>query len=207
LTRPSRRNLGLGIDCSDSLLCEGATGHARRLIPLFASEQANPHGCKLILLTKSVNVHYLHGLPTRNVLLTFSLNPEPIADLWEGKFDDGVRVTLSIAARLDASLQGQNMSFEVRWRIDPILPVDRWQDVYTEFFEHAARDGHRPTRITLGTYRETQPSLRTFVEHWGLPPLEWQLTGLEKDGAHYHVPKAERVEIYGALKAVIQSAW
>jgi hypothetical protein len=35
-------NLGLGIDCSDSLLYEGVTSHARRLIPLFANRQTNP---------------------------------------------------------------------------------------------------------------------------------------------------------------------
>ena len=64
LKKPNRRNLGLGTDCSDSLLYEGITGHARRLIPLFASEETNPHGCKLILLTKSTNVGYLEGLPT-----------------------------------------------------------------------------------------------------------------------------------------------
>jgi hypothetical protein len=129
LKKPNRRNVGLGIDCSDSLLYEGLTGHARRLLPMSANPTTNPQGCKLVLLTKSTNVHYLEGLPTNNVLLTFSLNPEPIADLWEGKFDDGVRVTPSVAARLEASRQGQNMGFEVRWRIDPIFPVDSWQDL------------------------------------------------------------------------------
>lgn len=51
--RRSGRNLGLGIDCSDSLLYEGVTGHVRRLIPLFANKETNPFGRKLILLTKS----------------------------------------------------------------------------------------------------------------------------------------------------------
>jgi len=51
LLKPGR-NLGLGIDCSDSLLYEGVTGHARRLIPLFANPQKNPYGRKLILLTR-----------------------------------------------------------------------------------------------------------------------------------------------------------
>ena len=89
LKAPDRNNLGLGIDCSDSLLYEGVTGHARRLIPLFASPTANPHGCRLVLLTKSTNVHYLERSPRDNVIVSFSLNPESIADLWEGKFDDG----------------------------------------------------------------------------------------------------------------------
>lgn len=75
LTDPQRRRqhtLGLGIDCSDSLLYEGVTGHARRLTPMFADPATNPAGNYLVLLTKS------------NTAVTFSLNPEPIADLWEG---------------------------------------------------------------------------------------------------------------------------
>jgi len=207
LRKPTRRNVALGIDCSDSLLYEGVTGHARRLIPLFASAETNPHGCRLILLTKSKNVHHLGDLPTTNVLLTFSLNPECIADLWEGKFSDGVRVTPSVADRLTAALRGQEIGFEVRWRVDPIFPVPGWREAYAEFFAAAANRGHRPTRITLGTYREAQPSLRTFAEGWGLPPMEWRPEGLEKDGAHYHMPKRQRVEIYAALRDAIHEAW
>jgi len=207
LRRPNRRNLGIGIDCSDSLLYEGVTGHVRRLVPLFASPKTNPNVSKCILLTKSVNVRYLEGLPTANVLVTFSLNPGLIADLWEGKFDDRVRVTPSIDRRLQASLRAQAMGFEVRWRIDPIIPVDGWQDAYAEFFSGAARDRHRPTRITLGTYRETQPSLRTFAQSWGLPPIEWTPSGLEKDGAHYHLDKQHRVGIYRSLATHVKGAW
>ncbi|MBW2308704.1 MAG: hypothetical protein JRG73_17405 [Deltaproteobacteria bacterium] len=41
LKKPGQRQtLGLGIDCSDSLLYEGITGHARRLIPLFADDKS-----------------------------------------------------------------------------------------------------------------------------------------------------------------------
>ena len=207
LKHPDRRNLGLGIDCSDSLLYEGVTGHARRLIPLVASPESNPHGVKLILLTKSANMHYLRGLATRNVILTFSLNPEPIADLWEGKFDDGVRVTPPIVRRLAASLEGQAMGFDVRWRVDPILPVDGLKETYTEFFASAAREGHRPARITLGTYRETQPGLHTFARGWGLPPIEWTPSALQVDGAHYHLPLEDRIRIYALLAETIRDTW
>jgi DNA repair photolyase len=200
-------NLGLGIDCSDSLLYEGVTGHARRLIPLFASGKTNPHDRKLILLTKSINVHYLVDLPTTNILMTFSLNPEPIADLWEGKWDDGVRITPSIEERLGASMITQQMGFEVRWRIDPILPVDNWGQIYRGFFDKVADDGHRPTRITLGTYREMGRSLRTIATKWGLPPMEWMPPKLAKDGMHFHMDQTRRTEIYRQLKCSIDSAW
>jgi DNA repair photolyase len=206
LMRPGK-NLGLGIDCSDSLLYEGETGHARRLIPLFAHKETNPFGRKLIMLTKSTNVHYLEGLPTSNVLMTFSLNPEPIADLWEGKWNDGVRITPTIQDRLAASKRAQQMGFVVRWRIDPILPVDGWQGIYGEFLYAAASQGHRPTRITLGTYREMGRSLLTIAAKWGLPPMEFVPGKLNKDGMHYHLPDEQRIGIYRSLLESVQTAW
>ena len=173
---------------------------------MFASAETNPNGRKLILLTKSVNVGYLEGLPTQNVLATFSLNPEVIADLWEGKWQDGVRITPSIEDRLAASAQAGKMGFEVRWRIDPILPVQGWQEAYRAFFA-AATTGHRPTRITLGTYREMGRSLLTIAERWGLPVMEWVPPKLSRDGSHYHLPAEERVEIYRCLREGIENAW
>jgi len=200
-------NLGLGIDCGDSLLYEGVTGLARRLIPLFADKKSNPFDRKLILLTKSTNIHYLEGLPTKNVLMTFSVNPEPIADLWEGKWNDGVRITPPIEDRLAASALAQEMNFEVRWRVDPILPFEGWREIYHEFFVSAAADGHRPSRITLGTYREMGRSLLTIAKKWGLPPMEWTPPKLSKDGMHYHMEGAERIEIYRHLNATIEASW
>jgi len=205
LQRPDRSTLGLGTDCSDSFLYEGVTGHARRLIPLFASDETNPRRCKLLLLTKSTNVHYLRGLATRNVVVSFSLNPEPIADLWEGKFNDGTRVTPSTDERLAAAKTAADMGFEVRWRIDPILDVPDWEDTYRQFIHAAAEDGHKPTRITLGTYREMQPTLTLFAERWGLPPMEWKPPKLARDGPHHHV--GERARIYSVLTDAIRQAW
>jgi DNA repair photolyase len=207
LMMPDRRNLGMGIDSNDSLLYEGVTGHVRRLAPLFASPKTNPQGCKLVLLTKSTNMRYLEKVPPENILTTFSLNPEAVADLWEGKFSDGTRVTPTIAERLNASLRAQEMGFEVRWRIDPVIPCEGWQDIYATFLSAAVRDGHKPTRITLGTYRETQPALRAFSRLWGLPAMEWEPSGLEHDGAHYHLPKHQRMEIYSHLLSTIRAAW
>lgn len=207
LKRPNRACLGLGIDCSDSLLYEGVTGHARRIIPLIALPRTNPSGVNLILLTKSKNVRYLKGLPTRNVVGTFSLNPEPIADLWEGRFPDGVRVTPPIAERVEASLRAQEMGFEIRWRIDPILMPCGWEDTYREFFLEGAKAGARPTRVTLGTYRENSRSLRTLAAKWGLPAMQWEPPTLVKEGMHYHVPKAMRAETYRRVAGLIRDAW
>jgi DNA repair photolyase len=136
-----------------------------------------------------------------------SLNPESIADLWEGKWDDGTRITPHIDERLAASELGEEMGFEVRWRVDPVVPVEGWQDAYAQFFDHAARRGHRPQRITLGTYREMGKSLSTMSRKWGLPPVEWELPELSIDGSHYHLSSRLRADIYEFMKGAIASAW
>jgi len=99
------------------------------------------------------------------------------------------------------------MGFEVRWRVDPILPVDGWQAVYNEFLCAAASQGHRPTRITLGTYREMGRSLLTIAGKWGLPPMEFVPGKLSKDGMHYHLPDEQRIGIYRSLIESVQAAW
>jgi len=195
--RCSHHTLGLGADRCDSLLFEELVGHARQLIPMFADPLRNPNGCKLFLLTKSTNVHHLGGLPTDNTVVSFSLNPERMADLWEGKWPDTLeRITPLIERRLAASLSAQRMGFEVRWRLDPILTPRGWQRNYREFLKRAAAEGHRPTRVTLGTYRQTHPQLDRWRRRWALPAAEWHPPKLARDGTHWHIPASDRVAIY-----------
>ncbi|MEK6408387.1 MAG: hypothetical protein AABN34_15780 [Acidobacteriota bacterium] len=199
--------LGLGIDCSDSLLYEGVTGHARRYIPLFANPQTNPRRNKMILLTKSANTHYLEGLPTDNVAVTFSINPEREADLWEGKFaDTGERITPPIERRLKACAEAQGFGFEIRWRLDPILTPAGWERDYAEFFREAATMGVSPRYITLGTYRGKSSQLDFWRRAWGLPEPEWEPEELLKDGTHRHLPRERRLEIYRTLIRLIDEA-
>ncbi|MBM4166643.1 MAG: hypothetical protein FJ218_06980 [Ignavibacteria bacterium] len=209
IRRTSKDTLGLGIDCADSLLFEGVTGHARRYIPLFADPTTNPRGNKLILLTKSANTHYLQGLPTQNVVVTFSLNPERIADLWEGKYaDTGERITPPIEERLQACLQAQNFGYETRFRIDPILTPENWREDYIQFFNNAAKMGLTPTRITLGTYREVNSSLDQWRKKWHLVAPEWQpdTNDLIKEGTHFHVSTQYRETVYRDVIQMIDNA-
>jgi len=213
LRDPDRRHqhtLGVGIDRSDSLLYEGVTGHVRRLAPIFASSTSNPKDCKLILLTKSANTTYLDEVAPddrRNVVVTFSLNPEPVADLWEGKWDDGVRITPSIQARLLAARHAQDLGYEVRVRIDPILTPEKWGEMYAAFVSEVASLGINFRYWTLGTYREKNPQLDRWREFWGLPEMEWSPVDLEHDGTHWHLPAKRRVEIYRAVTKQIRSSF
>ncbi len=213
--RTGRDTLGLGIDCADSLLWEGVTGHARRLIPLFLDGNSNPLGNQLVLLTKSANVRYLDEITELgrfkgnipNVVVTMSLNPEPIADLWEGKFRDSLeRITPPISKRLEALRFAQDMGFEVRARIDPILTPEGWEDHYADFFRDMVNIGLKPTILTLGTHREKSAQIDTFRAWWGLPPPEWEPAVAEvREGTHFHM--ADRGRVYQRVRELAQQAF
>jgi hypothetical protein len=205
--RKTFHTLGVGIDRSDSLLYEGITGHVRRLAPLFSNSTTNPQNCKLILLTKSANAHYLKDISLddrRNVVVTFSLNPEQVADLWEGKWPDGERITPPIYQRLEAALFAQKLGFEVRVRIDPILTPLGWEEYYAEFVGLVRQIGINFRYWTLGTYREKNTLLDHWRERWGLPAMEWEPTDLVKEGTHRHLSTEHRVEIYRTIASAIR---
>lgn len=212
LQEPDRRKfdtLGLGIDRSDSLLYEGVTGHARSLAPLFGSPMHNRQGNRLILLTKSANTRWLEEIaPTHrgNIIVSFSLNPQSVADLWEGVWPDGQRIPPTIAERLNAAKHAQDLGFEVRTRIDPILTPAGWPDAYDTFFAEIARLGIRFSYYTLGTFREKNSQLLSWASHWGMQPMAWQPNDGEmvKDGTHRHLSEARRREIYSTIAQMIR---
>jgi DNA repair photolyase len=216
LRDPKRRKqhtLGVGIDRSDSLLYEGVISHVRNLAPLFASELYNPAGNKLILLTKTKNTHYLQDIKPEHrhhIVVTFSLNPEPIADLWEGKWPDtGERITPPIAQRLQAARAAQELGFEVRVRIDPILTSAHWEAMYADFVHEVRTAGIQFRYWTLGTYREKNTQLDAWRARWNLPEMEWQPSSdeLVQDGTHRHLPEERRIDIYRTVQACIKRAF
>ncbi len=200
--------LGVGIDRSDSLLYEGVTRQVRSIAPLFGEESTNPNHAKLILVTKSVNTHYLDQLPKncrQNVVVSFSLSPEPIADLWEGKWPDGERITPPITKRLEAAHLAQELGFEIRIRLDPILTPLGWQDCYHDFVKEVKTLGLNFRYWTLGTYRQKNSQLQAWAKRWGLPKMEWQpnYDELVKDGTHWHISPERRLEIYRSAREII----
>jgi DNA repair photolyase len=215
LLSPDRRRqhtLGVGIDRSDSLLYEGITGHVRRLAPLFGDPSKNPQGCKLVLLTKSRNTRYLGEIAPEhrsNVVVSFSLNPEPVADLWEGKWPDGVRITPPVADRLEAARLTQWLGYEVRVRIDPILTPPGWLEYYSDFVAQVKSMRINFRYWTLGTYREKNAQLDAWRERWGPLPMEWQPNNerLVRDGTHWHLPEDQRIQIYQSTRDIIQKQY
>jgi DNA repair photolyase len=195
---PPHTTLGLGIDCSDSLLYDRYTGISQWIIPLFGDSEQNPNDAELVLLTKSANVDQLQDLPhNRKTVVSFSLNPQEIASLWEG-------IAPPIERRLEAGLKVQSWGYDYRWRIDPILTPPGWQDIYLDFFRIASEKGHRPSRITLGTYRQKNTQLLAWANKWGMVPMDWEPPHMVKEGSHYHVPSRERHEIYADITPMLK---
>jgi hypothetical protein len=208
-TRRPLHTLGIGIDRSDSLLYEGVMPYVRELAPLFANPNINKNDNKMILLTKTTNTHYLEDIQPDNrdkIVVSFSLNPEGIADLWEGKWPDGERITPPISARLEAAKYAQDLGYEVRIRIDPIMAPDNWEGQYTKFVNEVRNLGINFRYWTLGTYREKNGQLDAWRERWGLLPMEWGFSEAElvKDGTHRHLPEERRIELYKKVSAIIR---
>jgi len=213
LIDPQRRpqhTLGVGIDRSDSLLYERVAPHVHNLAPLFGDSRFNPRGNPLILLTKTANTPALDDIDPSHrhaIKVTFSLNPEAIADLWEGKREDGTRITPQVARRLEAARHAQNLGFEVRARIDPILTPEGWEEHYRAFFAEIKRLGIHFTYYTLGTFRQKNDQLAVWAAYWGLRPMEWQPEPGEmvKHGTHEHLPAERRLAIYTAVRDMIRA--
>lgn len=213
LIDPQRRpqhTLGVGIDRSDSLLYERVAPHVHNLAPLFGEPRFNPRGNPLILLTKTANISSLDDIDTAHrhaIKVTFSLNPEAIADLWEGKYEDGSRITPQVAHRVEAAKHAQDLGFEVRARIDPILTPEGWEEHYRAFFAEIKRLGIHFTYYTLGTFRQKNDQLAAWGAYWGLAPMEWQPEPGEmvKHGTHEHLPAERRLAIYTAVRDMIRA--
>jgi len=102
-------------------------------------------------LTKSSNVENLLEIePHNQAIISFSLNAIPVAKRWEK--------APPILKRIEAAKKVYQAGYEVRVRIDPMVPVDDWKSSYLRLvdliFENLA-----PERITLGSLRGLQSTI------------------------------------------------
>lgn len=115
----------------------------RRLIEMFRGQERHT----LIFLTKSGRVHqYLDGItPSDRIALSWSVNAPAVAHVYEM----GAR---QAQARLRDARFCRERGWRVRLRIDPMIPVVGWRDLYTDLAEIVARDV-RPEQVTCGSWR------------------------------------------------------
>jgi len=135
-------------ELADALLSEGdEKPFTKFIIPIF--ENQNKH--KVLLLTKSNNVKNLLEISKHdNVVVSFSLNAEAVADRWEH--------APKVENRIEAARKLYEAGYIVRVRIDPMVPVIDWQKHYTKLVD-SLFENLIPERITLGSLRGLQSTI------------------------------------------------
>ena len=146
VTTPEILNTG---ELADSLMGEGLSEpFSKLIIPMF--EEQNKH--KVLFVTKSDNTkHLLEIRPHNNVIVSFSLNADEVAKRWEAGAP-------SVERRVKAAQELSQAGYEVRVRIDPMVPVQNWQEYYTTFISKIFSQ-FIPSRITLGSLRGLQTTI------------------------------------------------
>jgi len=136
-------------EIADSLMGEGLDiPFSKFIIPMF-EEQARH---KVLFVTKSDNVkHLLEIEPHNQVIISFSLNADEVANRWENKAP-------SVDRRIEAGRKLSQAGYEVRVRIDPMVPVPEWQKYYLILIDNIFTS-FVPSRITLGSLRGLQSTV------------------------------------------------
>lgn len=141
-------------ELSDALAWDHSTMLSNNIIPLFASQKRH----KLLLLTKSVAIDNLLRMgPSPQVIVSFSVNAPAVAV----KYEPGAPPPL---ARLAAARKLKAAGWEVRVRLDPLIPVPGWESAYGEII--AAINELAPAVVTIGSLR----FFKTLVNH--APPTD-----------------------------------
>lgn len=136
-------------EIADSLMTEG-TEHpfSKFIIPIF--EKQSTH--KVLFVTKSDNVkHLLEINPHNQAIISFSLNADKVAKKWENGAP-------SVDRRIEAAKKLYQAGYEVRIRIDPMVPVENWATHYTMLINQIFSN-FIPSRITLGSLRGLQTTV------------------------------------------------
>jgi len=136
-------------EIADSLMSEGSNKpFSKFIIPMF--EEQNRH--KVLFVTKSDNIkHLLEINPHNQAIISFSLNADEVAKKWE-------RGAPSVDRRVEAGRKLSQAGYEVRIRIDPIVPVLDWKTHYTNLVDQIFAN-FVPERITLGSLRGLQSTI------------------------------------------------
>lgn len=157
------------------------------IVPRFATQSRH----RLIILTKSTEVHYALELPvTKQVVFSWSVNAESVAARWE-------LGTPPPSKRFAAARQMKAAGWPVRFRLDPMLPYDGWQEGYAQAIEQINNIG--PEMVTIGALRATSgASLRTAAKHNGRDESIFNFLSELRDasGFKYRIPFEQQLMLF-----------
>jgi len=167
-------------EIADSLMWEnGYKPFSKFIIPLFESQ--NKH--KVLFLTKSTNIKNLLEIePHNQTIISFSLNADKVAKKWEKKAP-------SVSKRIEAASRLAKAGYEIRLRIDPMVPISGWQESYIELIDQIFTE-FKPERITLGSLRGLQSTIN------GTKDKSWKIYLEEKSNWGKKIEFSNRFTMY-----------
>ena len=144
--------IGTGEFC-DSLALDHITEYSKALIPYFKEKKV-----LFELKTKSNNIANLLTLkPSANIIISWSLSPASTIEKEE-------KATASLDQRLKAAAKVQDAGFSIGFHFDPIIHLEKWQNLYGEVINKLYSTLRSPFAwISLGTLRSNR-RLKTVTE-------------------------------------------
>lgn len=101
---------------------------------------------KILFVTKSTDINNLLKIEAQDrVIISYSLNSFKVAKIWE-------RGAPPVIDRIKAIRKLYKAGYEIRVRIDPIVPIGSWIMYYRDLID-CILEVFIPSRITLGTLR------------------------------------------------------
>ena len=114
------------------------------------------HKHKVLFLTKSSYTKKMLDIEKHEqAVASFSLNAYRVSRKWEK--------APTPRARIKAGQKLADKGWEVRVRIDPIVPILEWKKAYAELVEDLF-SSYMPSRVTLGTPRGLQSTLNNVTD-------------------------------------------
>jgi len=178
-------------EIADSLMAENSRrSFSKRIIPLFEEQ----HLHKVLFLTKSTHIENLLSIKRhKQTIISYSLNAPYISRKWE-------RRAPSVIERIAAAEKLVDSGYEVRIRIDPMVPVKDWSQRYIELVDMIF-ERLRPSRITLGSLRGLQSTLNVTRDH------SWKHYLNENSNWGKKIDFSTRYQMYRLISGYLRDKW
>jgi len=177
-------------EIADSLMHENAKSpFSKFIIPMFETQKLH----KVLFLTKSSNVRNLLEIESHDqAIISFSLNAIPVAQKWEK--------APPVLRRIEAAKKVFDAGYEVRIRIDPMVPIEDWQKHYLHLLD-LLFNSLTPERITLGSLRGLQSTIN------GCTDKSWTHYLTESSNWGKKIDFETRYGMYAAVIAQLSSKY
>jgi spore photoproduct lyase len=147
-------------ELADSLMTEHSEEpFSKFIVPLFEKQKRH----KVLFLTKSTETKNLERIESHNqTIISFSLNAPAVSNTWE--------IAPPVNERILAAKKLSKCGYDVRVRIDPIVPIEKWQKDYFELIDDLF-NSFIPERITFGSLRGLQSTINNAIDKTWVPYL------------------------------------